>query len=146
VKNLRRYRSLDEIRAVSNVDPTFGCWIADGSRVAISDTSKRPLAIDTHGKFVTLYRLAYDLSHDTPPTPGLVIDHRCRDNWCSRPLHLQAVTKDVNELLKVQRYRLKHATKCPRGHAIDDRTRLLSRRGGVLCRECVREDAKEFRP
>lgn len=146
MKNLRRFRSLDEIRAVVIEDKTFGCWVADPTKVAISDTSKRPLAINVNGKICTLYKLAYEMVKGPIVDSTLVLDHRCRDNWCARPLHLVAVTRDENELLKVQHYRLRTITRCPRGHELDERTRLLSKRGGVLCRECAREDAKEFRP
>lgn len=114
---------------VYEVDQTYGCHLWQGK---VSSTSGRPIV--WRGRTpINAYKLAYELEHGIVPN-GLVLDHLCRRPMrCVNPAHLEAVTKQVNELRKFWRYRC-GIKRCPRGHDLS--TALVTPEMGRLCRTC----------
>ena len=45
-----------------------------------------------------VYTISFELHHGRPITPGLCIDHLCRNKRCVRPDHLEEVTNRENIL------------------------------------------------
>lgn len=76
------------------------------------------------------------------PTPGLELDHICRNRRCVRPSHLREVTRQGNLLapgsLSVAAKRAA-VTHCPRGHEYTpENTRIKKSNGTRQCRACDR--------
>lgn len=65
-----------------------------------------------------------------------VLDHLCRRPLCVNPLHLEPVTKVVNEQRKSWAVRCLR-THCARGHDLS--TAMITPERGRLCRHCHRE-------
>jgi len=72
-------------------------------------------------------------------TPGLDLDHLCRNRWCVNPDHLEAVSRREN-LLRGDTIPARHAVKthCSKGHAYDEANTYLYR-GMRYCKECRRD-------
>jgi hypothetical protein len=67
-------------------------------------------------------------------TPGLELDHLCRNNWCVNPYHLEPTTHREN----VQRYFGTADGVCSKGHLIEgDNAYLEPGREIVRCRKCL---------
>lgn len=112
-------------------DPIFGCEIARGKR-------------DRDGYALWGSRRAHIVTweHENGSVPdGLELDHLCRNRACVALIHLEPVTREVNERRKSWRYRSK-IERCPRGHLLAD-TAMVNGAGGRCCRTCRDEAAKE---
>ena len=142
-------KTLEDIRELCVIDDSYGCWIwADEDSI---DTNGRATVINprTH-KIDRAYRVAYEFTHgpiaavddDDEPDPSKpsVVDHRCNDRRCCRPLHLELVTRGVNEQRKVLKFRVQRITRCVRGHLFDEFTRVMTTSGGIVCRRCIADD------
>ena len=83
----------------------------------------------------TAHRLVY-LLRTGAITPGLTLDHLCRNRDCVNPAHLEAVTQLVNTLRGVGA-----KTHCRRGHELSDGNLIPSnlRHGYRACLTCHRE-------
>ena len=75
---------------VGEVDES-GCW----GWIPVPDLDGYPV-FRFQGKRLKAHRVSYELHHGPIP-PGLVIDHKCRNTWCTNPEHLQAVTPKQNQ-------------------------------------------------
>lgn len=124
-----------------DLDEVYGCMRWRGPTAS----NGRPMLFTSDAPPQIVYRRALKLASGKPCPPDKVVGHRCSDELCCRPLHLEPVTKTENEWQKSMKYLLRRKT-CPRGHAMTDYTRLLTPRGGLLCRTCAREDREELRP
>jgi len=69
-------------------------------------------------------------------TPGMFVDHLCRNRACVAPHHLELVSKDTNEQRKALAHRLRRRL-CPAFHDMTY-NRVMTPNGGVVCRECNR--------
>lgn len=107
------------------------CWEWRGAR----QSEGYGIFIDSGGSCTTAHRIAYEYAYDILPD-GLVPDHLCRNRWCVRPSHLEAVTEKVN-ILRGNAPPAKHAVKthCKRGHLFDERN-TIHERHGRRCRIC----------
>ena len=71
-----------------------------------------------------------------PVPAGMFVDHGCRRRACKQVLHLEAVTRQENELRKQWAYRCR-IKRCPMGlHGMEDAIVVLDTMGRV-CRACV---------
>lgn len=135
-------RTLEDIRARCTND-VFGCWVWN-DKDALNDHG-RPTVIHPRTKqLADVHRVAHELSRGALALnlDGKTLDHHCRQILCSNPEHLEAVTREVNERRKQLKFRLRSITRCMRGHAYDDRTRLMTSSGGFVCRQCLSDDRR----
>ena len=94
------------------------------------------------------HRLAYEVWRG-PLTPGLQLDHLCRNRKCINPYHLEEVTAKVNNLRGVgPSARNAKKTHCPSGHAYSGENLVTyTRRNGNkwrVCRVCKRSSSLAY--
>lgn len=116
-------------------EPIFGCVLWTGT----VNGSGRPV-VWRGQQPLSAIREAFAREH-LAVTPELVPDHLCRRILCVSLEHLELVTQSENELRKSMRHRLKR-TRCRRGHALNEATRLVTPEMGILCRVCAIENAR----
>ena len=108
-----------------------GCWMWNGSI-----SPKGYGQIHYKGTTITAHRLSYILFIGSL-TPGLELDHLCRNRGCVNPKHLEEVTHHENckrgEAGKYNTIK----THCPKGHEYSKKNTRIQR-GGRLCIECRR--------
>lgn len=110
-----------------------GCWQWTGGHshgygtfmVRSDDGSERQ---------VGAHRFAYQLVVGLVPD-GLVLDHLCRNKSCVRPLHLEAVTQQVNVIRGDSAV---WSDQCRRGHPFDVENTYIDPRGYRVCKTCRR--------
>jgi hypothetical protein len=72
-------------------------------------------------------------------TPGLELDHLCRNRACVNPAHLEQVSHRENVLRGVSLVAVNAAkTHCPRGHPYDEVNTYHTPDGRRICRPCQR--------
>lgn len=92
---------------------------------------------------VLAHRFAYEHFMGTIPD-GLEIDHLCRNRACVNPEHLEAVTRQVNQLRgESVSGAASRRTHCPKGHSYDDANTHVTRDGSRRCIKCNREASRE---
>jgi hypothetical protein len=109
----------------SKVDQTGDCWLWTGSTSA-----GRYGSLWDGRRARKAHRVAYELRLGPIP-PGLEIDHLCRETFCVRPEHLEAVTHRENMLRGVTAQK----THCTYGHSSWRR----EARGTRQCRACEQQ-------
>lgn len=114
-------------------DPIFGCDLWQGKQTR----DGYPIVYGAGGGLA--HRLAF-VAAGGDLADGLEVDHLCRRRLCVRPEHLEAVTRQENELRKSWRYRARR-TKCKRGHDLRE-TGIVTPEGGRVCRLCNQEGTK----
>lgn len=78
-----------------------------------------------------------------PLTPGMELDHLCKNRGCVRPSHLEEVTPTENKR-RSSAYDAKRAqTHCLRGHEFTAENTYIRKNGTRCCRECKREQRRE---
>lgn len=82
------------------------------------------------------HRVSYVLRNGSI-SPGLVIDHICRERLCVNPAHLRAVTPKANTLENSESPTAANASKthCVHGHSLSG-DNLMIWKGTRRCREC----------
>lgn len=88
------------------------------------------------GKTAIAHRIAYELFIGKPPA-GLDVHHKCENQLCCNPKHLEALTR--------KGHRVAHAalkTECPNGHPYTDSGTYVSKDGTRRCRICMRENSR----
>ena len=104
----------------------YDCWIWEGA-----DNRVGYGTISFHGERWYTHRLAYATFRGPIPA-GLVIDHLCRNTFCWRPTHLEAVTTKENILRGLTAQK----THCNQGHEFTPANTLRTTAGHRRCREC----------
>jgi hypothetical protein len=128
----------DRIRMNVEIDDASGCWNWQ-RRI-----NRGGYGIGNHfidGARVT-YR-AHRLSYETfvgPVSPGLSLDHLCRNRRCANPAHLEPVPQRVNLMRAPLSIASQNAAKthCKWGHPFDE-DNTLYRATGRSCRACNRD-------
>lgn len=123
-------RSLrDQFEAKIKRSETSACWLWLG-----------PVSTSGYGRLCGLYahRLAYEFCVG-PISPGLVIDHLCRNTLCVNPSHLEPVTTGENIARGMHPSAVARRTgKCRAGHDLGD-AYIRSAGGGPVCKLCTKE-------
>jgi hypothetical protein len=100
-------------------------------------------------KTVVAHKFAYESIYG-PLTPGVVLDHLCRQPSCVNVLHLEAVTQRVNLMRSdlTDAWKKSHQTHCKRGHEFTESNTRIAKNGSRHCKECERLNlypSKEYR-
>ena len=127
-----------EERFWAKVEITVFCWNWTGAK---SDQGYGNIEVRRRVP-EGVHRISYRWAKGDIPD-GMEIDHLCRNRACVNPVHLEAVTRRVNQLrgdaFAAREARLTH---CPKGHpySIENTYRYPS--GSRRCRRCNREQKK----
>lgn len=88
--------------------------------------------------------LAYEFAYG-PVSPGLQLDHLCRNRACFRPTHLEPVAQKVNiQRGEVGKWQVSK-THCPQGHEYTAGNTGRTRKGHRYCRACKTEKSRAAR-
>lgn len=120
------------------VDKTDGCWLWLGA-----PNSEGYGHIAQGGKTHAAHRLSWTLTGHTL-TPGMTLDHLCRNRICVRPDHLEEVTNVANILRgsgsPAQNARKTH---CPYGHPLSGENLYVRVTGRRQCKACRRQQQRK---
>lgn len=121
-----------------------GCWLTPYAlhesgyvKVGWSEGGRKTTSL---GHIVTYERV------NGPVSPGLELDHLCRNKACVNPAHLEPVPTAENLLRSpvapaaVNRRK----THCPQGHRYDDENTYVFR-SGRACKTCMAENTRKHR-
>lgn len=114
-----------------------GCWLWTAS---VKPNGYGQFGV-TDGDVRYAHRLAYEFLVGPVPD-GLELDHLCRVRHCVNPAHLEPVTRRENLRRGVSANRRK--THCPQGHSYNSVNTYLDKRGGRICRSCMRQRNREY--
>lgn len=114
-----------------------GCWLWVGAQLPNGYGS---VGVIGRGDISQLaHRYVYTQLVGVIPD-GLHIDHRCRVRCCVNPLHLEAVTRQVNNE-RAAKVKSANCTQCPQGHVYGPGNE--KRAGG--CRTCHNDTSRQLR-
>ncbi|MFE0808181.1 HNH endonuclease signature motif containing protein [Streptomyces sp. NPDC058848] len=126
-----------EERFQALTDKTNACWLWTGQ------TDRHGYGrFKVNGSHVLAHRWAYQHYIGAIPD-GLVTDHLCRVRKCVNPDHLEAITGSENT--RRGRSANGEKTHCHRGHEYTPENTFNQRRGGRVCRICIRARKKRAR-
>lgn len=121
------------------VHPTLGtaCWLWTA---CLAGGGYGQVWVDGRLRYAHIVAYA-EVNGDVPP--GLELDHLCRNRACCNPAHLEAVTRQINQL-RGMTLAAKNAakTECPKGHPYSgDNLKVYGPRRRS-CAACNRERAR----
>jgi hypothetical protein len=124
-------------RLLAKIEPAswWACWrwtgyVGPGGYGSINvERTPRPV-----------HRISYELAYGPVPA-GLQLDHLCRNRACANPLHLEAVTQQVNILRGIGGINTRSKTHCPHGHPYSGSNLMFTRDGRRRCRKCKNDDS-----
>lgn len=133
-KRASRRHCSELCRFLSKIDRTSEppCWIWAGGR-----DNHGYGKLEILGQTVAAHRWAYENLGGLALTPGLVIDHLCRNRLCVKPAHMEQVTSGENVLRGESPSAVAYRTDiCKRGHSLLGAP--VSKSGSRSCVECRR--------
>lgn len=96
--------------------------------------------VNHKGKDILTHRLSYELIGGNSLTPGLVLDHLCRNTTCINPKHLEEVTIAENTLRgnspAAQNARKKE---CDYGHEFTEDNIIWEKGNRRRCKKCIKQ-------
>ncbi len=119
-------------RLLSNIKREGNCWIWTGT------VNERGYGtIGYKNKTWSVHRISYLLIGGKPLTPGLVLDHLCRNRPCINPNHLEEVTNKEN-ILRGNGFGAINArkTECNYGHKLVNDNVYHHPDGSRECHKC----------
>lgn len=119
-----------------------GCWEWTGAKFG---TGYGLFTVEKGTKSIRAHRWSYANSIK-PLTPGLVLDHLCRNRGCVNPLHLEEVThrENIKRGIGPSAPFLNGQNHCARGHEFTaENTKIYN--GKRQCRICRRVGEKRRR-
>jgi hypothetical protein len=120
-------------RFEAKIERTPWCWNWTGAR----DRGYGRFGIN--GKTVYAHRVAYEL-WVAPLTPGLTVDHLCRNRSCVNPEHLEEVPNRTNQLRGTSPpANNSRKQKCVHGHPLSgENLYIVPTTGNRQCQTCRR--------
>jgi hypothetical protein len=131
----------DLARFWSRVTFTEGCWTWPRN----PESTARYGSFCVGGQILRAHRVAYMVTVGPIPD-GLVLDHLCRNTFCVRPDHLEAVTQGENVRRGNVGDNSRNKTHCPQGHEFSEENtmRTTGRHPQRRCRTCDRDRSREY--
>ena len=121
-----------------------GCWEWTGQVSKTDGYARIDIRRDGRRQPTVAHRVAYELLHG-PISPGLSIDHLCRNRGCVNPTHLEAVPQRINFLRGMHPSAVAVRTnRCKHGHEFTPENTASRTTGSRDCRTCMkrRDDAR----
>ena len=113
-----------------------GCWLWRG---AINRAGYGSFRVGgRQGRQVGAHRVSFHF-YKGPIMPGLEVHHKCGQRRCVNPMHLEAVTRQVNLAHRDATRVWPVLTHCPNGHPYTDENTYITTGGYRRCRTCLRK-------
>lgn len=124
----------------SKVVKTSGCW---GWKAAIRADGYVNFWDGDARKMKRAHRYGYEAVNG-PVSPGLVLDHLCRNRSCVNPDHLEPVTQQTNALRGIGLPAINaEKTHCIKGHELAGQN-LYMEGSGRRCVTCRKDAARRY--
>lgn len=118
--------------------PRGKCWVWQGGK---SNSGYGVMKL--FGKMASPHRVAWEWMYAQPIPQSLDIDHLCRNRLCCNPLHLEPVTRSVNNTRGLIGGKKRVDDRCSRGHLVKGQN-AKKNGNNILCRICQNVSNKKY--